>query len=59
MHDTKSCVASPIRGGRRPSPRRVPIGDERGISVNPQLIIIAASLALWTMIIAGFTLVIT
>jgi hypothetical protein len=35
------------------------MGDERGISVNPQLIIIAASLALWTMIIAVCTVVIT
>jgi hypothetical protein len=33
--------------------------DGRGISANPQLVIIAASLALWTIIIAGFTLVIT
>lgn len=35
------------------------MGDERGVSINPQLLMIAASLALWTIIIAGFTLVIT
>ena len=57
MHDTESYVASPIEGRRRPSPRRVPMGDERGVSVNPQLVIIAASLALWTVIIAACTIV--
>jgi hypothetical protein len=35
------------------------MGDERGVSVNPQLVIIAASLALWTMIIAACSVVLT
>ncbi|MEZ5860315.1 MAG: hypothetical protein R3D25_02455 [Geminicoccaceae bacterium] len=39
----------PTRAGAR----RVPIGSENGTPPHPQLIIVAASLALWTIIIAS------
>jgi hypothetical protein len=34
------------------------MGDARGVPVNPQLMIIAASLALWTVIISACAVVI-
>ncbi len=58
MQDTKGCIGSQHRGRRGGAPRRVPMGDARGLPVNPQLVIVAASLALWTMIIAACTIVI-
>ena len=57
MHDGNSCVASTVQEARagpaRKAPRRVPIGDERGTSAQPQLLILAASLLLWTLIIGS------
>lgn len=35
----------------RPARRRVPIGDERGTSAQPQLLVLIASLVLWAVII--------
>jgi hypothetical protein len=61
MHDRNGCVASRVQeaksGFTRPAPRRVPIGDKRGISAQPQLLILAASLLLWTVISTTATLV--
>ncbi len=37
----------------REGTRRVPIGATNGAPPHPQLIIVAASLALWTIIIAS------
>lgn len=53
MQETKSCIGSQYQGSRRGLPRRVPMSDARGMSVNPQLMVVAASLALWAMILAA------
>ena len=58
MQDTKSCIGSQYQGSRRGTPRRVPMSDARGMSVNPHLVVVAASLALWAMIIAACSVVI-
>lgn len=34
------------------------MGDARGVPINPQLVIVAASLALWTIIISACAVVI-
>ncbi len=39
----------------RDGARRIPIGAASGTPPHPQLIIVAASLALWTIIIASFS----
>lgn len=61
MHDRNGCVASTVQEARtgftRPAPRRVPIGDKRGTSAQPQLLILAASLLLWTLIITTASIV--
>lgn len=61
MYDRNGCVASsidgPNKGFERPVRRRVPIGDERGSSAQPQLLILAASLLLWAVIITTATVV--
>lgn len=44
-------TAREVNRFERPAPRRVPIGDERGTSVQPQLLVFAASLLLWALII--------
>lgn len=63
MHDRNGCVASTVQeatsGFTRPAPRRVPIGDKRGTSAQPQLLILAASLLLWTLIITTATVVLS
>jgi len=51
------CLARPDSNIAKRVPRRVPIGDARGTSWNPQLLIVAASLALWTIIIGTGALV--
>jgi hypothetical protein len=61
MQDRNVCVASTVQeattGFTRPVPRRVPIGDKRGTSAQPQLLVLAASLLLWTLIITTATIV--
>ncbi len=55
MQDQDGFAASTVQaatGFKRPLRRRVPIGDERGASAQPQLLVLAASLLLWTLIIA-------
>jgi hypothetical protein len=42
----------------RRTPRRVPIGDIRGTSAHPQLLIVTVSLALWTAIIATLAMLV-
>ena len=54
MEDRGTSIASTVREVNRferPTRRRVPIGDERGASAQPQLIVLAASLLLWALII--------
>ena len=53
MQDAKSRIGSQYHGSMRGLPRRVPMNDARGISVNPKLVLAAASLALWAIIIAA------
>lgn len=60
MEDQGRSLASALRevdGFRRPARRRVPIGDERGNSAQPQLLVLAASLLLWALIITTAKLV--
>jgi hypothetical protein len=58
MQDTKSCIGSQYQGTTRAMARRAPMTDARGMSVSPHLVVIAASLALWAMIIAACSVVI-
>jgi len=54
MEHPRSSLVSTLRdvdGFKRPARRRVPIGDERGTSAQPQLLVLAASLVLWALII--------
>jgi len=57
MRDTKSCIGSQCQGTTRGLPKRVPMNDSRGVSVNPNLLLIAVSLALWVMIIGSCSIV--
>ena len=58
MDPQKRCAASSYPSAIRRTPRRVPLGDERGANGNSQLIILAVSLALWTLIIGVYKLMI-
>jgi hypothetical protein len=58
MHDNNSCIGSTYQGSKRGPSARVAVASARGTSVSPHLIVIAASLALWVMIIAACSKVI-
>ncbi len=58
MQDTKRCIGSTYQRSESGSPGRVAVGDARATSLCPHLIIFAASLALWVMIIAACSVVI-
>ena len=61
MEDHSRSMASQIshvNQFERPARRRVPIGDERGTSAQPQLLVLAASLVLWAVIITTAKLLI-
>jgi|GEM_PF-2118374 len=60
MEDRTSSIVSRVGNVNRferPLRRRVPIGDERGTSAQPQLLVLAASLVLWAVIIASAKLI--
>lgn len=57
MLETRRLSSSLTSTTGRPLTRRVPIGDARGAPPHSQLIILAGSLALWTIIVASCSLV--
>jgi hypothetical protein len=58
MHDNKSCIGSSYQGSKRGLSSRTVAVSARGTTVNPHLMIVAVSLALWVMIIASCSMVI-
>jgi hypothetical protein len=60
MEDRSRSMASQISHANRferPARRRVPIGDQRGTSAQPQLLVLVASLVVWAVIITTAKLI--
>jgi hypothetical protein len=51
MEHKSGCLASTRSGAGRRASGRTPVGNGQNTSWSPQLLIVAASLALWTLII--------
>lgn len=51
MEHKSGCLASTRSGAGRRAAGRMPAGNRHNTSWSPQLLIVAASLALWTVII--------